>query len=240
MCGRYALTKTQRDIESEELFSHIRSVDVAFDQLPHYNISPMQKAPVIAIRDGELVLQNMQWWLIPHWSKSNKPSFSTFNAKSETLDQSKLFVSYFKGSRCLVPADAFYEWQKVAVSSSEKPQKKKEEKQPCCIRMKDESLFMFAGLFSVWKDAEGHELPTFTILTTEPNDLMRPIHNRMPVILPPDQYEPWLDRTNKDIETLKKSLVPYAPDKMKAYHISNLVNSPKNDSAECLHTVEKD
>jgi putative SOS response-associated peptidase YedK len=181
----------------------------------------------------------MQWWLIPHWSKDGKPGFSSFNAKAETLDQSKLFSPYFKGSRCLIPADAFYEWQRATVTQEVRGgQKKVEEKHPMCVRMNDDAPFLFAGLFSIWKDAEGNEHPTFTIITTEPNELMAPIHRRMPVVLPEQHIEQWLDRSYKDTDSLKKLLVPYPAKKMKAYRVSSLVSNPRNNAAECMQPVE--
>jgi putative SOS response-associated peptidase YedK len=132
----------------------------SLDDLPRFNASPMQRMPVIARRDGELVLQKMQWWLIPHWSKDGKIKATTFNAKAETLDLSKLFTPYFTSSRCLVPADAFYEWKKITMQKQVNGKTVEvQEKLPMCIRMKDQKTFMFAGLFSVWKNDKGEEYP---------------------------------------------------------------------------------
>lgn len=239
MCGRYALIDGKKVLVSYIALNTAKHTDQAFQELPRYNASPMQRLPVFAIWHDELVAEPMQWWLIPHWSKDGKASFSSFNAKAETLDQSKLFAPYFKGSRCLIPADAFYEWQRVTTTQDVRGKPKKvEEKHPMCIRMKDEAPFLFAGLFSIWKDAEGKEHPTFTIVTTEPNELMAPIHNRMPVILPEQHIEQWLDRTYKDIDQLKKLLAPFPAKKLKAYRVSSLVSNPRNDAAECLKPVE--
>lgn len=239
MCGRYALIDGKKVLVSYIALNKAKLTDKVFQELPRYNASPMQRLPVFAVRHDELVAEPMQWWLIPHWSKDGKASFSSFNAKAETLDQSKLFAPYFKSSRCLIPADAFYEWQRVTTTQDVhgKP-KKVEEKHPMCIRMKDEAPFLFAGLFSIWKDAEGKEHPTFTIITTEPNELMTPIHNRMPVILPEQHIEQWLDRTYKDIDQLKKLLAPFPAKELKAYRVSSLVSNPRNDAAECLKPVE--
>jgi putative SOS response-associated peptidase YedK len=160
------------------------------------------------------------------------------SAKAETLDQSKLFAPYFKGSRCLIPADAFYEWQRVTTTQEARGKSRKiEEKHPMCIRMKDENPMLLAGLFSVWKDAEGNEHPTFTIITTESNELMASIHNRMPAILPEQHIEPWLDRDNKDTGYLKQLLIPYPAEKMKAYRVSAYVSNARNDSAECTEVA---
>jgi putative SOS response-associated peptidase YedK len=235
MCGRYALIDGKKVLVAYTALNKAKLTGEVFKELPRYNASPMQHLPVFAVRHDELVAEQMQWWLIPHWSKDGKASFSAFNAKAETLDQSKLFAPYFKGSRCLIPADAFYEWQRVTTTQEVRGKAKKvEEKHPMCIRMKDDSPFLFAGLFSIWKDPEGNEHPTFTIITTEPNELLSSIHNRMPVILPEQHFEQWLDRSYKEIDRLKKLLVPFPPKKMQAYRVSPLVSNPRNDAAECM------
>jgi putative SOS response-associated peptidase YedK len=238
MCGRYAIIDGKKVLVAYTAFNKAKGTAQAFQELPRYNAAPMQRLPVFAIRHDELVAEQMQWWLLPHWSKDGKPSFSAFNAKAETVDQSKLFSPYFKGSRCLVPADAFYEWKRVTTTHElHGKSKKTEEKHPMCIRMNDEAPFMFAGLFSVWKDPQGNEHPTFTIITTEPNELMATIHRRMPVILPEQHFEQWLDRSYKDAEKLKKLLVPYPPKKMKAYRVSAFVSNSRNEGKECMKEV---
>ena len=223
MCGRYALVDGKKVFVTFEQMKKVRVLGQVFDLLPRYNASPMQRMPVIAIRDSELVVQSMQWWLVPHWSKDGKANFSTFNAKAETLGQSKLFSPYFKRSRCLVPADAFYEWKKSSTIKEVRGGKREiVEKHPICVRMKDEQPFVFAGLFSVWKNDKEEEFPTFTIITTEPNELVSEIHNRMPVIVPVHHVEQWLDRPAKrdtDTAALTKLLVPYPSKKMKAYRV---------------------
>ncbi|MBM4161410.1 MAG: SOS response-associated peptidase [Ignavibacteria bacterium] len=240
MCGRYALIDGKRVLTTFTALNKAKGADQAYRDLPRYNASPMQRMPVFAIRKDELVAEPMQWWLIPHWSKDGKPSFSSFNAKSETLHQSRLFAPYFKGSRCLVPADAFYEWQKVTTTHDVRGKSKTvQEKHPMCLRMKDEAPFAFAGLFSIWKDPEGKEHPTFTIITTEPNELLAPIHNRMPVILPEQHFERWLDREYNDTDHLKTLLVPYPARKMNAYRVSSLVSNPRNDEPQCLKPVKE-
>ena len=235
MCGRYALVDGKKVFLTFEQMKKVRALGQVFDLLPRYNAAPMQRMPVVAIRDSELAVQPMQWWLVPHWSKDGKVHFSTFNAKAETLGQSRLFGPYFKGSRCLVPADAFYEWKKSSAVKEVRGKKREVvEKQPMCIRMKDEQPFMFAGLFSVWKNDKEEEFPTFTIITTEPNELISEIHTRMPVILPERHFQQWLDRDFDDTSALTKLLVPYPAKKMKAYRVSRVVSNSRNDTAECL------
>jgi putative SOS response-associated peptidase YedK len=234
MCGRYALVNGKMIFQ---LFGNNRlgNRKDALDDLPRYNVSPMQRMPVIAEREGKLVIQKMQWWLIPHWSKDGKIKATTFNAKAETLNQSKLFMPYFKSSRCLVPADAFYEWKKITMQKEVKGRTVDvQEKQPMCIRMKDQKTFMFAGLFSVWKNDKDEEFPSFTIITTSPNQLMAEIHTRMPVILKEKYFNEWLSRENKNIEDLKRLLVSYPASQMEAFPVSKYVSNSRNEGPECI------
>lgn len=239
MCGRYAVLTTVRDQQWAAFFSSVRNADAAFERVPIYNAAPMQFLPVLNVRDGALRADSMMWWLVPHHSKDGKPlrgkdgqPFKTFNAKSETIDTSRLFAPYFRSARCLIPADAFYEWKKLA--SQDPAVSKKAPKQPMAIRMKDERPFALAGLFSVWKGEGGEERPSFTIITTEANTLMSPIHHRMPVILEQKDYAAWLDREYKETEKLKKLLRPYPDKDMEAYPVSTVVNNSRNDVQECL------
>jgi putative SOS response-associated peptidase YedK len=238
MCGRYAFINGKMVFEL--VGRNLGNRKDALDDLPRFNASPMQRLPVIAQCAGERVLQKMQWWLIPHWSKDGTIKASTFNAKAETLDQSKLFAPYFKSSRCLVPADAFYEWKtnlaqrEVKGTMTEIP-----EKQPMCIRMKDQGIFMFAGLFSVWKNSSGEEFPTFTIITTTPNSLLSTIHTRMPVILEKKHFDKWLDCENKNIDELKKLLVSYPASSMEAYPVSPYVSNSRNEGPECTKRIDR-
>lgn len=229
MCGRYVLINGKMVLQSFAKL-HLGSMQDVFRDLPRYNAAPMQKMPVVAVRHGELTVGNMQWWLVPHWSKDGKIKATTFNAKSETIDQSKLFTPYFKSSRCLIPADAFYEWKMITAR----------EKQPMCIRMKEEKPFFFAGLFSVWKNEQGEEFPSFAILTTGPNKLMAEIHTRMPVILPGKLFDEWLDRENKDVEKLKRLLVPYPDSDMSAYPVSKYVSNSRNEGPECMEELPEE
>ena len=137
MCGRYVLVNGKMIFQ---LFgaNRLGSRRDALDELPRYNAAPMQRMPVLAMREGELVLQKMQWWLVPHWSKDGNIKATTFNAKAETLEQSKIFAPYFRSSRCLVPADAFYEWKKITVQKEiHGTTVAVQEKQPMCIRLKE-------------------------------------------------------------------------------------------------------
>lgn len=238
MCGRYALVNGKKVFLTWEKLQDLTRRGVPVDIPPRYNVAPSQRMPVVVVRDGELRVEMMRWGLVPHWSKAPKTEFSTINAKAETLSQSRLYAPYFQSARCLVPADAFYEWKRTTV---EKVVRGKpltvQEKHPMCIRMKDESPFMFAGLFSIWRSDTGEEVPTYTIITTTPNDLVAEIHNRMPVILEEKHFDQWLDREYHDTEKLQELLQPYSARKMIAYRVSKLVNSPSNDVPQCLEPV---
>jgi putative SOS response-associated peptidase YedK len=164
----------------------------------------------------------MQWGLIPSWSKEPRATFSPINARSETVTTSPVFRGPFKSRRCLVPASGFYEWQQTGQG-----------KQPFCIRLKGGELFAFAGLYDVWRDAEGNELYTYTILTTTPNALVAPIHNRMPVILRREDEDVWLDKQS-DPARLRTLMTPYPTHLMETYPVSRAVNNPANEGVELL------
>jgi len=164
----------------------------------------------------------MQWGLIPSWSKEPRVQFSTINARAETISKSPVFRGPFKSQRCLVPASGFYEWRQTGQG-----------KQPYCIRLNDGELFAFAGLYDVWHDPAGNELYSYTIITTTPNGLVAPIHNRMPVILHRDAEDVWLDKET-DSARLMSLLSAYPADKMEAYPVSRAVNDPSNEGAELI------
>ena len=218
MCGRYSLVQTDNiaarfDIQQEQL-----------SLLPRYNVAPSQSMPVV-VRNSPNRLVEMQWGLIPSWSKAPRAQFSTINARAETVMKSPVFRGPFKSRRCLVPASGFYEWQRTSNG-----------KQPFCIRLKGDELFAFAGLYDVWHDAEGNELHSYTVITTAPNDLVAPIHNRMPVILHRDDEDVWLDKAAEPAR-LMSLLVAYPADKMEAYPVSRAVNNPANEGSELMQPI---
>jgi putative SOS response-associated peptidase YedK len=234
MCGRYTIIDGKVVLATFVALERAKRAANIFDGLPNYNASPMQKLPVVAIRGGDLTIGLMQWWLVPHWSKDGKPTVSAFNARAENLEQSRLFSPYFRSRRCLIPADSFYEWKKPLRQPDTTTGGKPPKKEPYRIRLKGETPFMFAGLFSVWKNPEGEQLVSFTIITTEPNSLVAPIHKRMPVILPEKYFEQWLDRNFKDTTELKKLLLAYSDKEMEAYRVSTVVNTSTNNTEECI------
>src|SRR4028118_427515 len=172
----------------------------------------------------------LHWGLIPSWAKDRKMGARLINARAETVAEKPAFRSAFRQRRCLVLADGFYEWQQ---------QEDKKQKQPFYFRMGNEHPFAFAGLWEHWQDKEtGEEIESCTLLTTEANELMRPIHNRMPVILDPTSYDLWLNPQMKQRESLETLLRPYPTEEMTAYAVSKAVNKPVNDSAECTERIE--
>jgi putative SOS response-associated peptidase YedK len=176
---------------------------------------------------GERELTLMRWGLVPYWAKDAKVGFSSINAKAETLSTSPAFREAFQRRRCLVPADWFYEWQKIDAKT----------KQPLAIALKDGALFALAGLWESWKDkATGLRLETYTIITTDPNELMEPLHNRMPVILAPQDYERWLapvDPAHLPVDLLR----PYPANGMTAWKVSKAVGNVKNNDPSLIASV---
>ncbi len=235
MCGRYVLIDGKIIFAVSAQLQTWRNEGKDFDILPKYDARPTNLMPVVAQRENISQVILMRWGLVPHWSKDGKTEFTTFNAKSETLQTSKLYAPYFKAARCLIPASGFFEWKKYNVDVMVKgKQKRVEQKQKMYISMIDDSPFMMAGLFSVWKKPDGEEFPTYTVITTTPNDVTKEIHDRMPVILDSKNYGTWLERGMNDIEFLQTLLVPYPASKMKAFPVMN----KSEDSAEMIERIE--
>ena len=221
MCGRFTLRS------SPEVIAEVFELAKQTPLKPHFNIAPSQSVAVVRQQPEthrrELVL--LRWGLIPSWADDPSLGNRMTNARSETVATKPTFRKPFRARRCLVIADGFYEWQKLDGK-----------KQPFYIRFKKDRPFGFAGLWERW-EKEGPSIETCTILTTEANDLMKPIHDRMPVIIPPDHYERWLDSAIIHENELSAMLRPYDAQAMTAYPISTLVNNAKNDVAECIEPM---
>ena len=168
----------------------------------------------------------MQWGLIPHWVKDPKKSMHPINAKAETLAEKPMFSGLLKNKRCLVPASGFYEWKKDG-----------KRKIPYYIHLKDSPLFAIAGLYDVWYDAFNVAHPTYTIITTDANDLVAPLHDRMPVILKQEDENRWLAGDAPTSAEMKKLLGPYPPGEMDAYPVSSRVNSPAVDDEQLIRPL---
>ncbi len=225
MPGRLTFTATPD--ETADTFSQVTTSISALSQTPRYNIAPSQPLAVIP-NTAERALDYYVWGLIPTWAKDLTRVKPMINARSETLAEKPSFKGPYKYHRCLVLLSGFYEWQKQPGSSA---------KTPYYIRLKSKKPFAFAGLWDRWNAPDGSEILTATIITTEPNDLIKPIHNRMGVILPPSAYETWLSLGEKPPAELDQLLVPYPAQEMEAYPVSTFVNSPKNDGPECIRPV---
>ncbi len=228
MCGRFAFT----DIDAIfSLYRVIISEDMEI--APRYNIAPSQHTPVIYHnKENGRVLEMMKWGLVPSWAKDPKTGSRMINARAETLDQKPSFRHSFKSRRCLVPATGFYEWKKTGKN-----------RVPHYIRLKKRDTFSFAGLYDIWRGGEWNEIKTFTIITTEPNSILKPIHDRMPVILREEWEEPWLAEDlppGPDSDELMAMLKPYPYDDMIAHVVSNEVNNPTNDNPELIKSVDYD
>jgi putative SOS response-associated peptidase YedK len=217
MCGRYRLSTVERfeeRFETEELEQALN---------PRYNVAPSQPVPIIRQDDGRRFVALVRWGLVPFWAKDVSIGFKMINARGETAMQKPAFRQCFAKRRCLIPADGFNEWSKL-----------QKVKRPFHFGMADDSVFAFAGLWDSWKSSDGQITESCTILTTTPNTLVSDLHDRMPVILPREQYEKWLAASALEASRL---LRPFNAALMRRYEISSLVNSPKNDSADCIAPV---
>ncbi len=192
------------------------------DLRPRYNIAPGQDV-LCVIRDGENRIEHLRWGLIPFWAKDPAVGNRLINARAETVAEKPSFRSAFAKRRCLVVADGFYEWR---------PEGKR--KVPVYIFLKSKKPFGFAGLYESWKDPGGREIRTCTIITTEANDLVRPIHDRMPVILPEGVGDRWLDPSEGSRERLQAILTSYPAGEMAAFDVTSTVNSAAHDAPDCV------
>jgi putative SOS response-associated peptidase YedK len=216
MCGRYTLTIDIKTVA--EKFG----VPAALDTSPRYNIAPTQEV-VSVMRNGTSHLARLRWGLIPSWAKDESIGSRMINARAETLTEKPSFKGLLRSKRCLIVADGFYEWKQENGS-----------KIPMYMTLKSGEPFAFAGLWDLWKSPDGEHIRSCTIITTEPNDLVAPIHNRMPAILLPGAYADWLDPDIRDEQALSHWLVPYPAEEMTARPVSRLVNDPKRDSPELI------
>ena len=220
MCGRFSLTA-----DLGELASRFEFDGNLLDLESNYNVAPTQN--VLTVIGGDNRRSGfMRWGLIPHWAKTASIGSRMINARAETVAQRPAFREAFRRRRCLVLADGFYEWQRAG--SVRKPMR---------IVMESGEPFAFAGLWAMWRDSEGNRIPSCTIITTEANDLLRPIHSRMPVILPREMEEFWLDRDVQDTAVLENALTSYPSELMQTYQVSTLVNSARNNGPQVVEPV---
>ncbi|MFD0713644.1 SOS response-associated peptidase [Paenibacillus sp. GCM10027626] len=219
MCGRYTLTVT---LEELMLRYMIGETAIPFHK-PQYNIAPRQMIAAVVHDGANNRLGQLQWGLVPSWSDSPQQGHKMINARSESVFDKPAFKSLIRRRRCIIPADGFYEWKLAAGG-----------KQPMRIVMRDRSLFSLAGLYDIWQSPDGSRLSTCTILTTEPNELMAPIHNRMPVILQPEDEQLWLDRKLHSSKPIEPLLRPFPAELLEAYPVTAAVGNVKFDTAVCI------
>jgi putative SOS response-associated peptidase YedK len=224
MCGRYRLSRSKQFIEE-----HFDTVSSEEEWTPRYNIAPTQPVPVIRQNPKEPVrdLSLVRWGLIPSWAKDSSVAAKMINARSETASTKPAFRDALKSRRCLIPADGFYEWMRTAKA-----------KQPYCFEVDEGKLFAFAGIWDRWKDPSGKTIETCSILTTTPNAVTSPVHDRMPVILDPDCYDLWLDPGMRDVVAASEMLKPSDARRMRCFPISTRINHVANDDAACSSPVE--
>ena len=216
MCGRYSLTS---DLDTLQLRFRFQAGALAYK--PRYNVAPTQEVLTVTRDDSENNAQFMKWGLIPFWAKDTSISARMINARAETVVEKPGYREAFQERRCLILADGFYEWRREGKLRT-----------PMRIVLKNGEPFGFAGLWETWKNPEGELVRSCAIITTVPNALMEPIHNRMPVMLARDTEELWLDTSNKDTAELRELLIPCDPSDMEAYPVSDLVNKYQNDVPE--------
>ncbi len=219
MCGRFTLTV------AADAVADAFGVEKPGQLAPRYNIAPSQPVAIVRMNADtarrELTLA--QWGLVPFWAKDPSIGNRMINARAETVAEKPAYRAAFKRRRCLIPADGFYEWHKAGGS-----------KTPYLVRMGSGEVFGFAGLWESWTGPDGAELESCTIVTTEPNSLVKGIHNRMPAIVAPEAYDLWLDIRHHDAEGLSGLLRPCSSDAMNATPVSDWVNNPRHDDERCV------
>jgi putative SOS response-associated peptidase YedK len=223
VCGRYRLSRRKQLVEK---YFDSAGED---DWNPRYKVAPTQPVPIIRqnpkVARRELSL--VRWGLLPSWSKDSSAAAGMINARAETAETKPAFRDALRFRRCLIPADGFYEWKRLG-----------KEKQPYCFEVNEGVLFAFAGIWEKWKDAGGKLLETCSILTTNPNAVTSAVHDRMPVILNPENYDVWLDPGMKNADAISDMLKPYDARFMRAFPVSNRVNHAANDDEECSIPVK--
>ena len=220
MCYRFVRESKLIDVAEEFSVD-----DIDTDLQPSYNVAPTQDIPAI-IHDGTRRIVLRRWGLVPPWARDISIGNKLLNARAETITEKPSFRLAFKKRRCLIPANGYYEWRK-----------EEKRKIPVYVRLKSEELFVMAGLWERWTSPEGKQVSSCTIITIASNDWLKPVNDRMPVIIPKDRVSGWLDAAVHSEEFLLPMLQPYDADSMEAHDVSTIVNSPKNNSPENIKPV---
>jgi putative SOS response-associated peptidase YedK len=217
MCGRYAVTSAPEAIRA--LFGYPEQPNFP----PRYNVAPTQPIAVVRVIDGKRQFALVRWGLLPSWVKDPKNFSLLINARGESLTKKPAFRAAMQRRRCLVPADGFYEWKATGTR-----------KQPYYVRAKSGQPLAFAGLWETWTGPNGEELETAAIVTTRANRALADIHERMPVIVPPEAFNMWLDCVNVDAETAGALIAPASENLLEAYEVSTAVNRTANDNPKLV------
>ena len=225
MCGRYTLTADLDDLQTRFAFM-AEGIELA----PQYNIAPTEDVLTVVSSENEGGEKNeammARWGFVSFWANSLAIGGKMINARAETLLTKSAFKEAFLQRRCLVLADGFYDWRHEG-----------KQRIPLRFTLKDEEPFAFAGIYATWRSPSGERVRSCSIITTETNELGAAIHDRMPVILPREAEEAWMDPEDEDVGALSELLLPYPSDQMRAYEVSTLVNSPRNNSPECIAPI---
>ena len=234
MCGRYVAVSSPTILAERFGVDEVR-VEVTE---PSYNVTPRADVPAIAQgrANGPRVLDLVRWGLVPSWAESLSIGDRQINARAERIRTANAYKRAFARRRCIIPADGFYEWQTIPADDG--PSAKKKIKQPWFFRRRDGEPLAFAGVWEIWHDsAQGDDAPRFrtcAIITTRANEVVAPVHDRMPVMLPESAWAEWLDRENHDVDALQRLLVPAAVDELEAWPVTTLVNKPENNGPELV------
>lgn len=220
MCGRFTQRADAKALAKAFGVAEVPEVEA------RYNVAPTQDILGVYVSPDGREAKLFRWGLIPSWAKDSSIGARLINARSETVAEKPAFRRAFKQSRCVIPADGFYEWRKTDGK-----------KQPFFFRMRDERPFGFAGLWERWEGEGSRPVNSCAILTTGANEVLRPVHDRMPVILHPEDYELWLDADARKLDLVKEVLRPYPPEDMVGYSVSVLINSPRNQGAQLVERV---
>lgn len=220
MCGRYALRTLSKSLAKAFGVEEVPEYEARFNIAPTQTIAGVRQTP-----DGREV-KFLKWGLVPSWAKDASMGAKLINARSETVTEKPSFREAFKRRRCLIPADGFYEWARAGGK-----------KQPYFFRLRDEQPFGFAGLWDRWQGGDGAVIESCTILTTEANDMLKPVHDRMPVILHPEDYEMWLDDDERKTDLRRDLLQPFPAEEMLGHLVSTLVNSARSQGADLVAQV---
>lgn len=224
MCGRFTLTAPIDQIQMRFDIEQFIDEDI---YSPNYNVAPSQSVLAVVNDGTNNRLGYLRWGLIPPWAKDPKISYKMINARAETLAEKPSYRNAYKKKRCLIIADSFYEWKRHEDKS----------KTPMRIKLESDDLFAMAGIWETWESPDGKPIHSCTVITTKPNELVKDIHNRMPVILKQKDEQVWLDKSITDTDLLNNLLKPYDANSMEAYEVSNLVNSPKNNSIDLIQKI---